>query len=71
MDAKSRSHLEAVRRAHVRRFQELEKQAAIFGVSTPPHITIEMQDIQTAIDEIDLKMAQLGTLATYAGRSHQ
>jgi WD40 repeat protein len=60
MDDDSRAHLETLRRSHLRRLQELEKQAAALGLSTPPHINTEIEDIRLLIAEIDRQLANAG-----------
>lgn len=57
MDDDSRAHLETLRRSHLRRLQELEKQAAALGLNTPPHINTEMEDIRSVIADIDRQLA--------------
>jgi WD40 repeat protein len=61
MDDDSKAHLEILRRSHERRLQELEKQVAVRGVDTPPHITIEIQDIRSTIADIDRQLASKAT----------
>lgn len=53
MDDEQRRHLEELRRGHQRRLHQLERQQATFGVSTAPEISIEIEDIRTAIARID------------------
>src|SRR3954462_9789488 len=60
MDDEVRAHLETLHRSHLRRLHELEKQAAAFGLSTPPQITTEIEDIRSAIADIDRQLAQAG-----------
>jgi hypothetical protein len=55
-----RQYLAKLRQSHLRRLRELENQAATFGVSTPPHITTEIEDIRAQIAQLD---AQLGPVA--------
>src|SRR5690242_6095587 len=71
---KQRQHLEALRQTHRRRLQELEKQAAAFGLNTPPHILIEADDIRLQTAQIDKQLGSVrGQLlpmpvADFAGR---
>jgi WD40 repeat protein len=60
MDDDSRAHLETLRRSHLRRLQELEKQAAALGLNTPPHINTEIEDIRSVIADIDRQLANAG-----------
>jgi hypothetical protein len=60
MDADQRHQLKQVRRVHLQRFRALELQAAALGLQAPPHIGIEMADVQAKIMSID---AQLGIIA--------
>src|SRR4051794_16360492 len=57
MDDDSQAHLEVLRRSHQRRLQVLEKQAATSGISTPPQIITEIEDIRSAIANIDQQLA--------------
>src|SRR5262249_32180995 len=57
MNAERRRHLEALRHDHQRRLDVLERQAAQFGVQAPPHIVIEIENIQAAIAAIDQQIA--------------
>ena len=57
MDNQQRQHLEKVRRNYERRLQVLELQAASFGVSAPPHVLIEIEDIREEIASIDAQLA--------------
>lgn len=49
-------HLDKLRIAHQKRLQILELQAANFGLSTPPHILTEIEDIQRQISSIDAQL---------------
>ena len=53
-------HLGELRQKHQRRLQILELQAANYGLSTPPHIVMEIEDIKEKIAAIDRKLASSG-----------
>jgi hypothetical protein len=57
MDNQERKHLEELRQAHQKRLQVLEQQAAHFGLSAPPHVLIEIEDIKQTIASIDAQLA--------------
>lgn len=44
---------------HERRLQKLKEQQATLGVSTPPHILTEIEDIEIAIKELQAELAVL------------
>jgi hypothetical protein len=56
-------HLEEMREIHQRRLQVLEKQAARFGVSAPPHVFIEIEELRETIAAIDAQLAGPGRSA--------
>lgn len=58
MDDEQRQHLRNLRRDHQRRLHILERQAATFGIATPPEIQTEIEDIQSAIAQIDVDLGQ-------------
>ena len=51
--------LEELRRLHQRRLHVLELQKARYGISTPPEVEIEIQDINTELARIGQKLQQL------------
>jgi len=57
----NRQHLEELRQQHQRRLQVLEIQAAAYGLSTPPHVLIEIEDIKEKIAAIDKQLIAGGT----------
>lgn len=59
MDNQQRQHLEELRFTHQKRLQVLELQAASFGLSAPPHILTEIEDIRKQIGSIDARLAEL------------
>ena len=58
MKEQQRQHLEKLRRAHQRRIHVLELQAASFGLSAPPHVLTETEDIKQEIASIDAQLAE-------------
>lgn len=54
----SKQHLEELRKKYQRRLQVLELQAANFGVSTPPHVVMEIEDIKEKIASIDNQLGR-------------
>jgi hypothetical protein len=58
MDDPQRRHLEELRRNHQRRLHVLELQAASFGLSAPPHVLIEIEDIRAQIASLDTQLAE-------------
>jgi len=57
MHYEQRQHLEELRNRHQRRLRELELQAATRGLSTPPEIRMEIEDIWAEIFRIDTELA--------------
>lgn len=64
-----RQHLNELRQNHQRRLRILELQAASFGLSAPPHILIEIEDIRDKIKEVDAQLAELDRSAQKAAVS--
>lgn len=56
MDEQQRQHLEKLRIVHQKRLQTLELQAANFGLSAPPHVLTEIEDIQRQISSIERQL---------------
>jgi CHAT domain len=56
MDEQQQYHLLKLRIAHQKRLETLELQAAKFGLSIPPHILIEIEDIQGKIASIEAQL---------------
>src|SRR6516162_9728741 len=56
MDDQERQHFKNLRQTHERRLRVLELQAATFGLSVPPHVLTEMEDIKEKIASIDNQM---------------
>ncbi|MEP0903871.1 CHAT domain-containing protein [Leptolyngbya subtilissima ST-M1] len=52
-----RQHLEKLRIANQRRLQTLELQSASFGISVPPHVATEIEDIRNELFSIDKQLA--------------
>lgn len=48
-----------VRRNKERRLDELEQQAAIIGVSTPPHVLTEIDDLRAELELVDVLQQQI------------
>lgn len=76
MDDEHRQHLEDLRQHHQRRLRQLERQQATFGVSTPPEIALEIEDIHAKIAHIDADLKQHVSASpqdtpVVAVRSHQ
>lgn len=57
----NRQHLEELRKKHERRLQILELKETTFGISTPPEILIEIEDIRKKISAIDKELIANGT----------
>lgn len=66
MDIEQRQHQRDLLRAHQSRLRVLELQVAQFGLHTPPHLIIEMDQIKTAIADIE---AQRGSTAPAVNRA--
>ena len=60
MDAEERQHLEKLRGIYQKRFWKLEEQKALHGVSTPPEVQIELDELQGILSAVT---AQLGSAA--------
>jgi hypothetical protein len=58
MDAEERKHLLLLRETHIKRFRVLELKAAIYGIDTPPHILMEIEDLKEKIRSIDLQLGE-------------
>jgi hypothetical protein len=56
MDAEDVARLQEKIETHKRRLHELELQAARFGIHCPPHIKIEIEDIQEQIFQIERRI---------------
>lgn len=54
-------HLEKLRIANQRRLQTLELQSASFGISVPPHIATEIEDIRKELISIDEQLSGCST----------
>lgn len=50
-------YLASVKELHIRRMRLLNQQAARQGANTPPEITMEIEDIQAKLDDLDLRLA--------------
>jgi hypothetical protein len=63
MDADSRhdesDHKRELIEAHTKRRRALERQAAIYGLNTPPHITIELEEVVRTIATLEREIAAL------------
>jgi len=59
MTSKSVQHLEGLKETHIKRLQILEQQAATYGISTPPHILIEIEELKRKIEDINLQLPEL------------
>ena len=55
---KEQQHLDKLILIHQRRLHVLEVQAASFGLTTPPHILLEIEDIRKEIATIEAQLAQ-------------
>jgi len=53
MNLQESQHLNELLKKHKKRLYILESQAASFGISTPPHILMEIDDIREKISSID------------------
>lgn len=53
MASEDRAHQEELLRAYRRRLQVLQLQAAQFGIYAPPHITIEIEELEAKIAEVE------------------
>lgn len=58
MDDQQRKHLEELRRTYQKQLRVLELQAAKFGLSVPPHVVIETDDLREKIVSIDTILAE-------------
>ncbi len=59
MSNQRREHLDKLRRMHQKRLNVLELQAASYGLATPPHVLIEIEDIQEKIKSIEMQLAEI------------
>lgn len=58
MDRDQRQHLEDMAQNYRKRQRALERQQALFGVETSPHITIEIDDLKKKIADIELQLSE-------------
>jgi hypothetical protein len=58
MQDQERQHLKNLRQTYERRLRVLELQAANFGLSVPPHVLTEIEDIKEKIVSIDNQMVR-------------
>lgn len=56
MNLDQRRHFEQMREIHRKRLMVLEEQAARFGYHVPPHIPIEIEELQEKIQQIDIQL---------------
>lgn len=56
MNDDERKHLERLKNIHRRNLEIYENQAATFGLSAPPHILLQIEDLKTKIAEIDRQL---------------
>lgn len=54
-----RDALQRQLKAHQRRFWKLEEQRANFGLSTPPHITLEIEDLAETIKRLEAELEEI------------
>jgi hypothetical protein len=66
MDEQQRKHLSDLRQVHLKRLRVLELQAASFGLSAPPHVLTEIDEIRENLAAIDLELAGSGPLETHS-----
>lgn len=52
------NQLRELRTIHTKRLRILELQSAKFGLSVPPHILLEIEDIRKQISQIDLQLQE-------------
>lgn len=57
MNDEERQHLEELLRTNHRRLRHLEKQEAVYGLSTAPQIFIEIEEIKAKIAKIEVNLA--------------
>jgi hypothetical protein len=60
MNEAERQHIATLIESHTRRLRELEKQAAARGLSTPPEITTEIEDIKISISHLKKRLNPSG-----------
>lgn len=53
------NYLQGLRQSHIKRLRELENQAALMGISTPPEIKIEIKEIEQKVANADQKIKEL------------
>ena len=71
MDESQVKHLKKLREMHRKRLQILEVQSANFGALAPPHILMEIEDIQSKIETIDNQFSDDGNSASVIDTSNQ
>lgn len=56
----SRQHdIEQLIKKHLRRRQKLEEQSAVQGISTPPDVLIEIEDITEKIAQLEVELSEI------------
>ena len=61
MSFQGEQHLKNLKNSYRRRLEILEIQAAKFGYSTPPHVLIEIEDIQKKLESIRIQISESKT----------
>jgi hypothetical protein len=59
MNDQQRKHLNELWQTHQKRLNVLELHAASFGLSVPPHILIEIDDIRDKMKSIEIQLAEI------------
>lgn len=54
-------------RSYKRRLQKLREEQATFGVSTPPHVLTEIEDIEEKLDELEMESSVSSSTSNFYG----
>ena len=55
-DNSDAEHLQKLITTNTRRLHALQEQAALYGISTPPHIKLQIEDLETEIADLKQKL---------------
>jgi len=64
-----RSEIQDLIRKHQRRLQKLKEKEAMLGISTPPEISTEIEDIEVKIDELQIELQNIQGSQKFSSRT--
>jgi hypothetical protein len=69
MSNQEREQLEKLIKINTRRLNVLVQQADVFGISAPPHVLLEIEDLKERLSELQANLAALDAPAEARGQS--